>query len=130
MDTEFTDEDGNGTGLRIYLQLKSGNVHLRLRKSDGAETKWVGYRLRQPGPVFLVIGTFPEKNDCRKGRAAFLRACRRFMPAGSGCGSPKPPKFLSQQIQGGTQIDQKNRICGLSESAGDLSEGGFALPCV
>src|SRR5882757_2314619 len=34
MELEFTDDDGKGTGKRLYLQLKSGNSHLRKRKDN------------------------------------------------------------------------------------------------
>jgi hypothetical protein len=37
MELEFTNDDGEGTGRRLYLQLKSGNSHLTKRKTDGAE---------------------------------------------------------------------------------------------
>ncbi len=73
MEVEFTDADGHGTGKRLYLQLKAGNTHLQRRKSDGAEIfkikkqRWVKYWLKQPHPVLLVIGTFPEEADERRG---------------------------------------------------------------
>ena len=63
IELEFTDDKGKGTGKRLYLQLKSGNSHLRARK-DGTEVfrideqRWVDYWLKQPYPVMLVIGTF------------------------------------------------------------------------
>ena len=37
MELEFTDDDGKGTGKRLYLQLKAGNSHLRTRKKDEVE---------------------------------------------------------------------------------------------
>ena len=40
---ECTNEDGNGTGKGLCLQLKAGNSHLTKRKMDGAE-------------VFLISG--------------------------------------------------------------------------
>jgi small GTP-binding protein len=66
MELEFTDDEGRGTGERLYLQLKSGNSHLRKRR-DGAEfftikkQRWVKYWLSQPHPVMLVVGTFAEE---------------------------------------------------------------------
>jgi hypothetical protein len=66
MEMEFTDDEGRGTGERLYLQLKSGNSHLR-KRSDGAEfftikkQRWVKYWLSQPHPVMLVVGTFAEE---------------------------------------------------------------------
>ncbi|MFI5397177.1 MAG: TIR domain-containing protein [Candidatus Binatia bacterium] len=66
---EFTDDEGRGTGKHMYLQLKAGNSHLRVRKSDGAESftikkqSWVKQWIRQDGPVMLVIGTFPEERE-------------------------------------------------------------------
>lgn len=65
MELEFTDAGGNGTGQRLYLQLKAGNSHLEKQKS-GAEVfriknqRWVEYWRKQPHPVMLVIGTFGE----------------------------------------------------------------------
>jgi small GTP-binding protein len=69
MEVEFTDDDGRGTGKRIYLQLKAGNSYLDLRKSDGAEIfrikkqSWVKYWLDQGCPVMLVVGTFLEETE-------------------------------------------------------------------
>jgi hypothetical protein len=68
MELEFTDDDGKGTGKRLYLQLKSGNSHLEKIK-DGTEIfrikkqRWVDYWLKQPFPVMLVIGTFVQEED-------------------------------------------------------------------
>lgn len=68
---EFTEQDGRGSGKNLYLQLKSGNSHLK-RLKDGTEifqikkAAWVDYWLKQPGPVMLVIGTFTE--DEKDGR--------------------------------------------------------------
>jgi hypothetical protein len=61
MQVEFTDDDGNGTGRYLYLQLKAGATHLRRRK-DGREIfrikkpRWIRTWTQQPGPVMLVIG--------------------------------------------------------------------------
>ena len=74
IDLEFTDDDGAGSGKRMYLQLKAGNSHLRKRKTDGVEVffikkqRWVKYWLSQPGPVMLVIGTFAEDDEHRVGK--------------------------------------------------------------
>jgi small GTP-binding protein len=74
MELEFTDDDGRGTGQRVYLQLKAGNSHLTRRK-DGVEIfkikkqRWVTYWLKQPQPVMLVIGTFPEERERYAGRS-------------------------------------------------------------
>jgi hypothetical protein len=67
--TEFTDDEGRGTGKHMYLQLKAGNSHLKRRKNDSAEVfvikkqNWVKQWIRQDGPMMLVIGTFPEELD-------------------------------------------------------------------
>jgi small GTP-binding protein len=64
---EFTDEDGNGIGKGLCLQLKAGNSHLTKRK-DGTEVfriekeRWVKTWTNQPHPVMLVIGTFSEED--------------------------------------------------------------------
>jgi hypothetical protein len=69
MELEFTDDEGKGTGNRLYLQLKAGNSYLRKRKMDGVEIftirkqSWVRYWLKQPHPVMLVIGTFAEQDE-------------------------------------------------------------------
>jgi len=68
MELEFTDDDGRGTGKRLYLQLKSGNSHLEKRKSGVEifkikEQRWVDYWLKQPHPVMLVIGTFAKDDE-------------------------------------------------------------------
>ncbi|MFI5364283.1 MAG: DUF4365 domain-containing protein [Candidatus Binatia bacterium] len=66
---EFTDAEGRGSGKHMYLQLKAGNSHLRVRKSDGAEIftikkqSWVKQWIRQDGPVMLIIGTLPDERD-------------------------------------------------------------------
>lgn len=60
-EVEFKDDNGDPSGKRIYIQLKSGNSYLRTRKSDGSEVfdvknehhleTWVN----QPVDVYLVI---------------------------------------------------------------------------
>jgi small GTP-binding protein len=61
MQVEFTNDEGNGTGRYLYLQLKAGPSHLRFRK-DGREIftikkpRWIHTWTQQPGPVMLVIG--------------------------------------------------------------------------
>jgi GTPase SAR1 family protein len=58
---EFTDDDGNGTGRYLFLQLKAGPSHLR-RRAGGREMfaikkpRWIRTWTQQPGPVMLVIG--------------------------------------------------------------------------
>ena len=66
---EFTDEDGNGFGAGLCLQLKAGQSHLTTRKKDGAEVfaikkqRWVKTWMNQPYPVMLVIGSFAEEDE-------------------------------------------------------------------
>ena len=36
-EVEFKDNDGQPSGKKIYVQLKSGNSYLRTRRSDGRE---------------------------------------------------------------------------------------------
>jgi len=66
---EFTNEDGNGIGKGLCLQLKAGNSFLKTRKSDGAEIftikkqRWVKTWMNQPYPVMLVIGTFSAEDE-------------------------------------------------------------------
>ncbi|MBC7818336.1 MAG: DUF4365 domain-containing protein [Planctomycetaceae bacterium] len=60
MEIEFNDDDGDATGQRLYLQLKSGDSHLKTRK-DGAEVfqikdqRHVSYWMNQAFPVLLVV---------------------------------------------------------------------------
>jgi hypothetical protein len=73
MQVEFTDDDGNGTGRYLYLQLKAVTSNLR-RRADGHEVfainepRWIRTWTQQPGPVMLVIGfegaaTYRSLND-------------------------------------------------------------------
>ncbi|MHC4474520.1 MAG: DUF4365 domain-containing protein [Planctomycetota bacterium] len=60
---EFKDHQGNASGKRVYLQLKSGDSYLRKRKGDDAEVftikkpRWAKYWQQQAYPVMLVIRT-------------------------------------------------------------------------
>jgi small GTP-binding protein len=60
---EFKDGSGNASGRRLYLQLKSGDSHLRRRREDGAEVfqirrpRHADYWQKQAYPVMLVIRT-------------------------------------------------------------------------
>ena len=61
MEIEFNDDAGDATGQRLYLQLKSGDSHLTIRKRDGAEVfqikdqRHVSYWMNQAFPVLLVV---------------------------------------------------------------------------
>ena len=58
---EFKDYNGNASGQRVYLQLKSGDSYLQERRSDGTEVfrikkpRWADYWQQQAYPVMLVI---------------------------------------------------------------------------
>jgi hypothetical protein len=60
---EFKSYDGRASGRRVYLQLKSGDSYLRVRKSDGAEVfsiqkpRHAEYWQNQAYPVMLVVRT-------------------------------------------------------------------------
>ncbi|HMX30226.1 MAG TPA: DUF4365 domain-containing protein, partial [Blastocatellia bacterium] len=60
---EFKNDQGQATGQRLYLQLKSGDSYLTTRKRDGAEVfqikneRWAQYWQSQAYPVLLVIRT-------------------------------------------------------------------------
>ena len=88
MMVEFTDEDGNGIGKGLCLQLKGGNSHLTKRK-DGTEIftikkqRWVKTWTNQPHPVMLVIGTFPEEDGRATGSAKQEFADVRWMEISS-----------------------------------------------
>jgi hypothetical protein len=89
MELEFTNDDGKGTGRRLYLQLKSGNSYLTKRKGDGAEIftikkqRWVDYWLQQPHPVMLVIGTFSEDDERMSDKGKLEFADVRWMEISS-----------------------------------------------
>jgi hypothetical protein len=89
MELEFTNDDGKGTGRRLYLQLKSGNSHLTKRKTDGAEIfrikeqRWVQQWTQQPHPVMLVIGTFSEDDERAIGKDKLEFAEVRWMEISS-----------------------------------------------
>ena len=58
---EFKEDDGRASGKKIYVQLKSGDSHLRLRKStkelvfDVQNERHIQYWQTQPCDVWLVI---------------------------------------------------------------------------
>ena len=60
-EVEFKDNDGKPSGKKIYVQLKSGDSHLRTRKTDGQEIfdmkndRHLEYWVSQPVDVYLVI---------------------------------------------------------------------------
>lgn len=61
MEIEFKSDEGEATGKKLYLQLKSGDSYLRQRKRDGAEifkikdARHTRYWMAQRFPVVLVI---------------------------------------------------------------------------
>lgn len=62
MEVEFKDLiTKEATGRKVYLQLKSGDSHLRLRKSDGKQMfqikkqRYVRYWMAQQFPVILIV---------------------------------------------------------------------------
>jgi len=60
---EFKDREGNASGKRVYLQLKSGDSYLYTRQRDDREIftikkqRHADYWQKQPCPVMLVIRT-------------------------------------------------------------------------
>lgn len=60
---EFKNEKGDASGIRLYVQLKSGDSYLYSRRRDGAEVfyvskpRWAEYWTAQAYPVMLVIRT-------------------------------------------------------------------------
>ena len=60
-EVEFKANDGKGSGRKIYVQLKSGESHLRARKDDGKEIfdvqnpRHLEFWVSQPVDVYLVI---------------------------------------------------------------------------
>jgi WD40 repeat protein len=100
MELEFTDDEGKGTGNRLYLQLKAGNSYLRMRKKDGVEIftikkqGWVKNWLKQPHPVMLVIGTFSKDQERLAVKDKLEFAEVRWMEISS---------YLKRESQGGTK---------------------------
>lgn len=78
VELEFTDAKNVTTGVKAHLQLKCGNSHLKMR-SDESERfvidnlSWLTVWSRQPGPVFLVIGTLPDERDRERRRFREIR---------------------------------------------------------
>jgi len=66
-EVEFKDDNGQPSGQKIYVQLKSGNSYLRTRRGDGREIfdvkndRHLDYWLSQPVDVFLVIRQSDER---------------------------------------------------------------------
>ena len=66
-EVEFRGNDGQPSGKKIYVQLKSGNSYLRTRKSDGREVfdvkndRHLGYWISQPVDVYLVVRQTDER---------------------------------------------------------------------
>jgi hypothetical protein len=85
MELEFTNDDGEGTVQRLYLQLKSGNSYLTKQKTDDSEVfaikkqRWVKYWLQRPHPVMLVIGTFSDEDERMSGKNKLEFADVRWM---------------------------------------------------
>jgi GTPase SAR1 family protein len=67
-EVEFKDDDGQASGRRIYVQLKSGNSYLRTRQRDGREIfdvkneRHLEYWINQPVDVYLVIRQADERS--------------------------------------------------------------------
>ena len=61
MEIEFKTDEGDATGRKLYLQLKSGDSHLRTRQRDDsrafriAKPRHADYWADQAFPVMLVV---------------------------------------------------------------------------
>ena len=66
-EVEFRDDNGQPSGRKIYVQLKSGNSYLRTRRRDGREIfdvindRHLEYWVSQPVDVYLVIRQTDER---------------------------------------------------------------------
>jgi WD40 repeat protein len=66
-EVEFRGDDGQPSGKKIYVQLKSGNSYLRTRRNDGREVfdvkndRHLEYWISQPVDVYLVIRQTDER---------------------------------------------------------------------
>jgi|GEM_PF-1572043 len=93
-EVEFKDNDGKASGKRIYIQLKSGNSYLRIRKGDGREVfdvtndRHLEYWVNQRVDVYLIIRQTDEMRGDRTIRwmnvAHYLKArkdkkCRQII---------------------------------------------------
>lgn len=94
MEIEFKNDDGEATGRKLYLQLKSGDSYLRERQRDGAEVfaikdeRHARYWMAQVFPVMLVIRT--------SGGEVRWMEVRDWLKRASGNG-PKPVKQIAFQ---------------------------------
>jgi len=67
-EVEFRANDGQPSGKKIYVQLKSGNSYLRTRQRDGREIfdvknpRHLDYWTNQPADVYLVIRQKDERS--------------------------------------------------------------------
>lgn len=67
-EVEFKDNDGQASGRKVYVQLKSGNSYLRTRQRDGREVfdvkneRHLTYWINQPVDVYLVIRQKDEQS--------------------------------------------------------------------
>lgn len=99
MEIEFKDDDGKPTAEKLYLQLKSGDSHLRKRQGDGAEIFQIhhqdhaAYWMSQAYPVFLVIAN-------SKGEVRWMEI-RDYLKRESGDGK----KSLKQIVFKGERFD-------------------------
>jgi WD40 repeat protein/GTPase SAR1 family protein len=68
-EVEFKDDDGQASGQKIYVQLKSGNSYLRTRQRDDREVfdvkneRHLTYWISQPVDVYLVIRQTEERSS-------------------------------------------------------------------
>jgi len=68
MELEFTNDEGKGTVKRLYVQLKSGNAHLKKRRDwtevfRSKKQDWVQRWIQQPHPAMLVLGTTSGEDE-------------------------------------------------------------------
>ncbi len=128
MELEFTNDDGEGTGRRLYLQLKSGNSHLTKCKTDGTEIftikkqRWVEYWLQQPHPVLLVIGTFSEDDERAIGKDKLEFAEVRWMEITSvlkreSANGTKPVKQIEFK-RGAARPEQRATVASVEDADG------------
>lgn len=83
MEIEFKDDLGRATGALLFLQLKSGDSHLRRRAVDNAEIftidnpRHVTYWMDQIAPVMLVIRDSKGETRWMEIREYLIRESRR-----------------------------------------------------
>lgn len=117
---EFKDDLGQASGIRLYLQLKSGDSYLYRRKSDGAEIfqikkqRWATYWREHAYPVMLVIRT-------SDGEIRWMNVTKYLEETSKGQGTPvKQIVFESQPFTALNLLRLRDRLLPVRERTLDI----------